>query len=135
MALKTHLIKERFDLLITAEDGTFRGEFDLDKNARYLIGIQVTSDRDDLLYYRGSQRMQFNDVELFPLGFESKLLMAGINVSPNDRMVSLGKLPTGNGKLVVSYTDSSNPVFTFEPYRLTLYTFSTIADEPDSAND
>jgi len=127
MSYKNHLIKERFDLQITAEDESFKGEFELDKNAKYLLGIIVTSDRDDLLFYRGSQKIQLNDTELFPEGFESKLLMSGLNVAPDDRMITLGELPTGNGRLDVLYTDKSHMFATsWAPYRLTIYTFSVV---------
>jgi hypothetical protein len=127
MSYKHNLIKERFDVLVTAPDDTYRGEFELDKNAKYLLGIIVTSDRDDLLFYRGSQKIQLNDIELFPEGFDSKLLMSGLNVAPNDRMITLGEIPTGNGKLDVLYQDKGHTLASsFEAYRVTIYTFSAV---------
>lgn len=124
MNYKHQLIKERFDIAIINPDSTVKGDFELDKHAQFLVGIAITSDREDLLFYRGSQRIQFNEKELFPENFESKLLMAGINVAPDNRMVSLENVPCGNGKLEVYYKDSTHPLSTFSPYRVTIYTFS-----------
>lgn len=124
MSFKQHIIKERFDLLITTADQNFKAEFTLDKSAQYLLGISVTSDRDDLLFYRGSNRIYLNEKELFPDGFESKLLMAGLNVAPDQRMITLGELPTGNGMLDVNFKDTSDSTSVFAPYRVTFYTYS-----------
>lgn len=124
MSFKQHIIKERFDLQITSADQNFKAEFTLDKSAQYLLGISVTSDRDDLLFYRGSNRIYLNEKELFPDGFESKLLMAGLNVAPDHRMITLGELPTGNGILDVNFKDTSDSISSFVPYRVTYYTYS-----------
>lgn len=129
MNFNRHLIKERFDISITGSDDVFKGEFELDKNANFLIGIAITSDRDDLLFYRGSQKMMLNDIELFPEGFESKLLLSGLNVAPDERMITLGEIPTGNGKLDILYRDSNHVTTTFTPYRVSIYTFSLV-DKP-----
>ena len=126
MSYKHHLIKERFDITVTSPGASFRGEFELDKNANYLLGISLTSDREDLLFYRGSQKIQLNDTELFPERFESKLLMSGLNVAPDNRMITLGELPTGNGKLDVLYQDSEHTYTSFAPYRVTIYAFSVV---------
>ncbi|MBI3237705.1 MAG: hypothetical protein HYZ43_02490 [Flavobacteriia bacterium] len=126
MSYKHTIIKERFDLNIPTSDGVFKAEFELDKNAKFLIGIALTSDRDDLLFYRGSQKILLNEIELFPDGFESKLLLSGLNVAPDNRMITLGELPTGNGKIDLSYTDTDHVMASFTAYRVTLYTFSTL---------
>lgn len=121
------MIKERFDVSVDDQNNTFRGEFELDKNAKFLLGIIITSDRDDLLFYRGSQKIQLNDTELFPEGFESKLLMSGLNVAPDDRMITLGEIPTGNGRLEVVYKDQYHDFAnSFAPYRVTIYAFSVV---------
>jgi hypothetical protein len=126
MSFKRHIIKERFDISVTASDETFKGEFELDKNANFLIGLLLTSDRDESLFYRGSQKIQLNDIELFPEGFESKLLMSGLNVEPDRRMITLGELPTGNGRLDIVYRDIDHAYANFVPYRVTVYAFSVV---------
>ncbi|MGV6861007.1 MAG: hypothetical protein ACWA41_04500 [Putridiphycobacter sp.] len=126
MKYKHNIIKERFDLKVTAPNQVFKAEFELDKNANFVIGIGLTSDRDDLLFYRGSQKIQLNDQELFPENFESRLLMSGINVAPNDRMVKLGSIEAGNGKLEVWFKDENHLNTKFTPYRVTIYTFALV---------
>jgi len=132
MSFKYHLIKERFDIAVTSANQSFKGEFELDKNANYLLGIALTSDRDDLLFYRGSQKMLLNDVELFPEGFESKLLLSGLNVAPDERMITLGEIRTGNGKLDILYKDSDHINAVFAAYRVTIYAFSAV-DKPEQS--
>ena len=131
MSYKHNIIKERFDLKVTEPNQTFKAEFELDKNANFVIGLAITSDRDDLLFYRGSQKIQLNDNELFPEDFESRLLMSGINVSPNNRMIKIGELDAGNGRLEVWFKDQDHSSARFTPYRVTLYTFS-IVEKTDS---
>jgi len=126
MSFEQQIIKERFDVLITSANQTFRAEFELDKNANYLLGIAITSDRDDLVFYRGSQKILVNDKELFPEDFESKLLLTGLNVNPNKRIVEVGEIETGNGRIDLIYKDSNHTLAPFTPYRFTLYTFSLI---------
>ena len=126
MNFNRHLIKERFDLPILTSGNSFRGEFELDKNANFLIGIAITSDREELLYYRGSQKIQLNDIELFPEGFESKLLLSGLNVPPDQRMFTLGNIATGNGKIDILYKDTDLTGIVFVPYRITIYTFCSV---------
>ena len=126
MNFKHNLIKERFDINVTSSGSVFKGEFELDKNANYLIGIAITSDHDDLLFYRGSQKILLNDMELFPEDFESRLLLSGLNVAPDERMITLGTLPTGNGKLDIAFKDFENPETTFTPYRVSFYAFSIV---------
>ncbi len=124
MSYKHNIIKERFDIQITGDNRTFKAEFQLDRNAKYLIGLAITSDRDDMLFYRGSQKIELNDSQLFPERFESRLLMSGLNVPPDNRMITLGEIPTGNGKLEVLFNDTESPVIAFEEYRVSFYAFT-----------
>lgn len=126
MNYKFNLIKERFDMQITTENQVFKQTFEMDKNARLLVGMAITSNRDDMLFYRGSQKIQLNDWELFPEGFESKLLMSGLNVSPNERMIILDDIETGNRKIEITYTDKTHELVKFVPYRVTIYTFCKV---------
>lgn len=123
---KHNIIKERFDLKVEQPNQTVKGTFELDKNAHFVQGILITSDRDELLFYRGSQKIQLNDKELFPENFESRLLMAGLNVAPDHRAISLGDVETGNGRLEVWFKDEHHANTKFVPYRVSIYTFSTV---------
>jgi len=114
-------VKKRFDIPVTAAGGSYSQTFELDKTITKIKGLLFTSDRDDLLYYRGSQRVEINKEEIFPLEYESKLLMSGINVSPNDRFYDLGGLPPGNGHVKIDYKDTNYDAAPFVAYRVTLY--------------
>jgi hypothetical protein len=114
-------IKKRFDIPVTAADTTFTQTFELDKMIIKIHGLLFTSDRDDLLYYRGAGRIEINKEEIFPQEYESKLLMSGINVSVNQRYYDLGGLPPGNGNVKVTYKDTGYDAAPFVPYRVSLY--------------
>ena len=126
MAIRQNkIIKERFTLEITSAGETFKDSFEVDKNADKIIGIALSSDRDDIIYYRGSQIIKINDEEFFPEGFESKLLMCGINVPPNERYFRLGRINPGNRKVEIIYTDSGiDDMVSFSQHRVYLYVFS-----------
>jgi hypothetical protein len=117
----TNIIKKRYDLQISSPERIFSQTFELDKNIISIKGILLTSNKDDLLYYRGSQRIEINKFELFPENYESKLLMSGINLSPSLRYYDLGTVPVGNGQLKVEFKDSLDSRTFFEPYRVTVY--------------
>ena len=116
-----NLIKKRFDIDITAADSPYVSVFELDKSIKYIRGLLLTSDKDDLLYYRGSQKIEINRLEIFPDGYESKLLMTGINCSPNDRYFEIGDVPVGNAQIKVTYQDTSDGRTQFVAYRVSLY--------------
>ena len=126
---KQNILKERFDIQITEENQLIKKEFELDHNAHYLIGIVLTSEFDELLYYRGTQRIHLNDRVLFPENYESRLLMSGLNVSPNNRIVDTGTIPTGNSKLEVWYQDTPHENTNFRPYRVSIYAYSITQTE------
>jgi len=126
MSYKHNILKERFDLIIDTPSAVKKAEWELDKNADKLFGIMVTSDNETHLYYRGSQKIQINDQELFPEDFESKLLMSGLGVAPNNRVVRIGYVNTGNNKVEVWFKDTPHPSAPFAAYRVTFYFFSQV---------
>ena len=66
-------VKKRYDIQVTAAGQNISKSFDLDKNIKSVKGLLLTSDKDDLMYYRGSQRIEINKEEYFPDNYESKL--------------------------------------------------------------
>jgi hypothetical protein len=114
-------IKKRFDLSVTEPNKVFSKTFELDKSITHLKALLLTSDKDDLLYYRGSQKIELNKEEIFPENYESKLLQSGINVSPNQRYYDLGSKPVGDGSIKLEYKDSHDSRAGFMPYRVSLY--------------
>lgn len=114
-------IIKRFDLQVTAANQSFVKEFELDKIIKNVKGLLVTSDKDDLLYYRGSQRIEINKEEYFPDQYESKLLMSGINVAPNLRYYNIGNVNPGNGNIKITFQDTDDGRTAFASYRVSLY--------------
>jgi hypothetical protein len=115
------IVKKRFDIDITSSNQTLSKTFDLDKDITSIKGVLITSDRDDLLYYRGSQRIEISKEEFFPENYESKLLMSGISVSPRERYYDLGNVNPGNRSIRVDYKDLQHALAPFTPYRVSYY--------------
>lgn len=115
------IVKKRFDLLITAGDATYTQTFELDKTIAFVKGVLLTSDKDDLMYYRGSQKIEINRQEIFPEGYESKLVISGINCPVNQRYYLTGNMPIGNGLVKIDYKDKDDSRAPFEAYRISLY--------------
>ncbi len=114
-------VKKRFDIDVTAANAIHSKTFELDKNVEKVHGVLFTSDRDDLTYYRGSAKVELNSDEIFPEAYETKLLMSGLNVSPNDRYYNLGGIAPGNFKLKVDYKDTQDARLAFAAYRISIY--------------
>jgi hypothetical protein len=122
------IIKKRFDVFVTEPNKNFSKSFDLDKTIHNVKGILFTSDKDDLLYYRGSQKVEINKQEIFPENYESRLLMTGINVAPNQRYYDIGAVAVGNGIVKVDYKDSDDSRTVFENYRVSIYLLCEIVN-------
>ena len=114
-------IKKRYDLQVASANGITSQTFELDKTVEKVHGILFASDRDDLMYYRGSSKVEINSDEIFPEGYETKLLMSGLNVSPNDRFYNLGGVLPGNFKVKVEYKDTPDTRLAFVSYRVSIY--------------
>jgi hypothetical protein len=121
-------IKKRYDIEVTGANAIHSKTFELDKTVEKVHGILFASDRDDLMYYRGSNKVEINSDEIFPEGYETKLLMSGLNVSPNDRFYNLGGVPPGNFKVKVEYKDIADARLQFVPYRVSIYLDVEIKD-------
>ncbi len=123
-----NIVKKRFDINVTEPSKIFSKTFELDKTIAVVKGILFTSDKDDLLFYRGSQKIEINKQEIFPEDYETKLLMTGINVSPNHRFYEVGDVAVGNGAVKVEYKDTADGRTYFEPYRISIYLKCELAD-------
>ena len=114
-------IKKRFDFSVDAALAIINKSFELDKNTTKVTGILMTSDREDLLYYRGTQKIELNAEEIVPEKYESKLLMSGLNASVNDRYYDVPPINVGNRILKIEYTDNASALAAFTAYRVSLY--------------
>ncbi len=122
-------VKKRFDLQVVAAKSTVTQTYELDKAIKNIKGVVFTSDKDDLLYYRGTQKLEINKEEYFPENYESKLLMSGINVEPKKRYYDLGNVNPGNGIIKVVFTDNEDGRTAFVPYRVSLYVDCEMEDQ------
>ncbi len=117
--MEKRLVDKIYTFLVEAEGEPVNKKFDLDKNVRVVRGIALSSDRPNLLFYRGSQRIELSGDELFPEDFESKMFMSGMAVPPDDKYKSLGNgVVAGNGELKILYKDTGNPNAPFAPYKV-----------------
>lgn len=114
-------VKKRFDVEIAEHGKSYNKTFDLDKNIKIIKGVLMTSNMDDLMYYRGEQKIEINKEEYFPENYESKLLMSGVNVPPKQRYYDLGNVPAGNGVVRLIYSDKDDGRTEFQPYRVSIY--------------
>lgn len=121
-------VKKRYDIDVTAANAIHTKTFELDKTVEKVHGLLFSSDRDDLIYYRGSGKIEINSDEIFPEGYETKLLMSGLNVSPNERYYNLGGVLPGNFKVKVEYKDTPDARLQFVPYRVSIYLDVEIKD-------
>ena len=115
------IIKKRFDIIVKDARANVKEQFELDKNVTRITGILLTSDREDLLYHRGSQKIEINNEEIVPERYESKLLISGMNVSPNERFYKINNTATGNRILKIDYTDADDGRTSFSSYRVSIY--------------
>lgn len=113
------LTEKIFSFVVDAEGQPQNKKFDLDKNAKLVRGLALSSDQPKLLFYRGSQRIEISGDELFPEDYESKLLMSGLSVAPDEKYKTLGNgVVVGNGEVKIQYKDTPNPNAPFAPYKV-----------------
>ncbi|MDO9186246.1 MAG: hypothetical protein Q7W13_09565 [Bacteroidia bacterium] len=113
-------IRKRFDVDVLEAGKTASKKFELDKTVKTISGIVLTSDREDLMFFRGEQKIDINGKEIIAENYESKLLMTSLNVPINNKYMDLKNLDPGNGIISVSYTDHNHVLAPFVPYRMTL---------------
>ncbi len=117
--MEKRLVDKIYTFLVDADGQPVSKKFDLDKNVKVVHGIMMSSDRPNLLFYRGSQRIELSGEELYPEDYESKMFMSGLGVAPDLRYKSLGNgVVAGNGELKIQYKDTANPNAPFAVYKV-----------------
>jgi hypothetical protein len=114
---------KRFIIPVPAGVASYNSKFVLDKDVDFVRGLLVTADRPDLLFYRGTQKIEISGEEIFPEDYESRLLMSGVGVPPDQRFFTLADgrgIPAGNGEIKVLFKDSNLGNTVFAAYTLTL---------------
>lgn len=121
-------VKKRYSFIVDTPIATYSKKFDLDKNIKLVRGILMSSDKPDLLFFRGSHKISVNGEELFPEDYEAKLLMSGISVPPDQKYADLGDgVIAGNGEVKISYKDAENSTTIFTPYEVNMYLMCELA--------
>jgi len=131
MSNRSKIIKEWVEIQVSSANTTVKDFIEVDKHAAKIIGFALTSNFDSALYFRGSQRFTINEVEIYPEGYESKLLMQGINTDINERIKKLEEeMEPGNRRVELQFKDVDHPSFPFQPYRVRLYVYSKLDETP-----
>jgi hypothetical protein len=113
------LIFKWFDIAVTAPDQVYSVSYELDKTIAFITGIDFTTNRDKLLYQRGTHRLEINRFEVFPEGFPTKKVYHLPDVESHKRFYRRGdRIPVGNGIIKVEYKDTSDATAPFEPYTI-----------------
>jgi len=119
--MENKYIHKTFSVQVDTPGISYNRKFDMDKNVRVVLGLLMSADDPRKLFFRGSQRIEISGDELYPEDYESKLVMSGISVSPNDKYVNLGNgVLSGNGEVKILYKDTENLNAVFEPYKIML---------------
>jgi hypothetical protein len=117
--MEKRLVDKVYSFTVESECQTINKKFDLDKNVKLVNAILLSSDQPISLFYRGSQRIEISGDEIFPEDYESKLLMSGISVPPDQKYRTLGNgVVAGNGEIKIQYKDSWNPYAGFNTYKV-----------------
>jgi hypothetical protein len=117
----SNTVYKRYSFLVDTANQSYNKKFDLDKNIALVHSVQVTSDHPELIYYRGTQKIEINGDEIFPEDYDSRLLLSGISVAADERFVSLGTgAIAGNGEIKVLYKDADNSSAVFQSYQFIL---------------
>jgi hypothetical protein len=111
---------KEYDININADGATVKKTFEVDKSVKTVRGVMLLSNRPDLVFYRGSLRLEINKEEIFPEGFSASRLLSSPNVKPNDRIYTIGEHTAGNGLIKVDYTDTADGRTVFGTYTVTL---------------
>jgi hypothetical protein len=113
----TGLTYKWFDILVTAADQVYTVTYELDKTIAFITGIGLDTNREKLLYQRGSQKIEINRQEIVPEGFLSKRMYHLPTIEAHKRFLRRGgRIPVGNGIIKVEYKDTSDALAPFEPY-------------------
>ena len=114
-----------FDVELDGQNEPF--EFSLEKNVECIRSFAITSNKDNLLFYRGSLKLEIGGIEYLCEDYEAKLLICGTNIAPNRRRY-IFRTPAspGNGILKVTYKDTSHESAAFSTYRVSIYVYYDI---------
>ncbi len=112
--LKYQLVK----IVVPAAGNEIPVEINTEKGYQSVTGISANA--TDKNAYLGSlfSKFEINNKEIFPDGFEVKMITTGIDVSPEERFYKITE-PADGTKVVIKYKDGGNAAV--YPYKATIY--------------
>jgi hypothetical protein len=114
------LFSKDFEVQISAAGQSVKKIFELDKSMKTVTHYTILSNREDLLYYRGSFGLEINKDEIVAEGYSVKKVVCWPSVPADSRLKSIGKLEVGSGLINFQYSDTADGLTTFQPYTVTL---------------
>ena len=109
MEKETREIRKTFSFQVKEANKSYSPvNWELPKKTKFVKGLQLTSDFPNKLYYRGAQKIEIGGDELFPEGFDSKILVSSISVAPRERFFDLGDVLPGDLSVKVRYEDKDH---------------------------
>ena len=118
------LVEDFFELDVTAAGATVEETFTLPSIFKSVDDMLLTSNRKDLLAFRGKFRMSIGDQEIFTKNYRAELVMPGFHVSPDQKwrkLLQIADLEKSGNQIEFSYTDDTNGTGTFAPHKVYLY--------------
>ena len=109
-----------YNLLITEADKTVKKTFEVDKSVVIVSALALTASKEDLMYCRGTIRLEINKNELYSEGTPAKKIYSLPTVDANNRAYRIGSVATGNGLITLEYTDNADGRTVFSSYIVSL---------------
>lgn len=109
-----------FNLQVTEAGKTVRKTFEVDKSVVSIQAVALQSNREELMYYRGTFKLEINKDEIFSDETSAKKIYALPSVDANHRPYRIGNVATGNGLIAFDYTDNEDGRTVFAPYTVSL---------------
>jgi len=124
MDKSTRLVENMFEITVTSAGETVEDSFTVPSIFKTIEDMLLTSNRKDLLAFRGKFRMNIGDQEIFTKNYRAELVMPGFHVSPNEKwrkLLQVADLEKSGDEIEFSYTDDQNGTGNFAPYVVYLY--------------
>ena len=81
-----------FYLQVTEAGKTVKKTFEVDKSVVVITAVAVNSNREELLYYRGTLRLEINKDEIFSDETSAKKIYSLPTVDSNNRSYRIGTI-------------------------------------------
>lgn len=110
-----------FNLIVTAANQVVSTKnATTDRSYKRVKGIQVTCTDSKALEKAMFDKFEIDSREIYPEGFEAKLISSGIDVPPNERFDNEVDEEAANSSVNITYRDK-NVAGTVFPYTVNIY--------------